>query len=76
MTSLHGSLRAPAVSIERRLMAASSGSVEEALEEAKRREIKGDSEGDRRVEKFLELVVLPMAVCAVLILVLRRGFLD
>lgn len=76
MMVLHGSWRAPGAFIERRLMAASSGSVEEAIEEDKRREIKGESDGDRRVEKFFELVVLPMAVCAVLILVLRRGFLD
>lgn len=71
------SIERPALA-DHSLLMASTHPAEDSIEEAKRREIAGLSEtdGDRRVRKFLELVVLPMAVCVILIFVLRRGFLD
>ncbi len=48
----------------------------EALEKAKQREILGSDEGftqDAKVMRFLQLVALPLFVCLVLILLLRRG---
>lgn len=71
------SLDRPALA-DHSLLMASTHPAEDSIEEAKRREIAGlaETDGDRRVRKFLELVVLPMTVCVILIFLLRRGFLD
>ena len=48
----------------------------DSLEKAKFSEIVGEPQQDRRALRFFELVVLPLAVCMLLAMVLRRGFLD
>lgn len=51
-------------------------STADPLEKTKLSEIIGEQQEDRRARRFLELVVLPLTVCLLLAIVLRRGFLD
>lgn len=55
----------------------SSDPAPEAIDKAKAAEIMGrDLDDERRTRKFLELVILPLGVCFMMIMLLRRGFLN
>lgn len=51
-------------------------SKSDPLEKAKVGEILGEPQQDRQIRRFFELVVLPLGVCFLLAMLLRRGFLD
>jgi hypothetical protein len=46
------------------------------IDKMKAKEIMGFQDEEFRMRKFLQLVVLPLAVCFALVLLLRRGFLS
>lgn len=48
----------------------------DAMDKAKVNEIMAVQDDERKVRKFLELVVLPLGICLALVMLLRRGFLN
>ena len=55
----------------------SSDPESESIDKAKTAEIMGRNlDEERKTRKFFELVLLPLGVCFMLIMLLRRGFLN